>query len=311
MSLKTKAIDTVSRLIEKSKKISFPGFQKMPIYEVGVFFIKSLRGGFITTRAASIAFHMFLAIFPGIIFLFTLIPYFPVDNMEQEIMGVLSGIMPDYAFLTFKETIGDLLTNQRGGLLSISVLTTLYFSINGVNNLIATFNSSALITEKRSWWKQRLVSLTLTIILSLLIALATTLIIGSRSAVNYLVDLGVVKENWVLYLLFAGKWILVILLFYFSISVLYFAAPSKRKKWKFFSVGSSVATLSSILFSLGFSNYVNHFGKYNKFYGSLGAIIVLLLWIYFLAIVLLIGFELNSSVQSAALKNDNQLPDKT
>jgi len=161
--------------------------------------------------------------------------------------------------------------------------------------------------KKRSWWKQRLVSLTLTFILSLLIAVATILIMGSRVAVNYLVDLGIVKENWVLYLLFAGKWILVILLFYFSISVLYFAAPSKRKKWKFFSVGSSVATLSSILFSLGFSNYVNHFGKYNKFYGSLGAIIVLLLWIYFLAIVLLIGFELNSSVQSAALKNDNQL----
>ncbi len=306
MSIKSKVVDIANRLIEKSKKISFPGFQKMPIYEVGIFFIKSLRGGFISTRAASIAFHMFLAIFPGIIFLFTLIPYFPVDNLEIEIMSVLSGIMPDYAFLTFKETISDLLTNQRSGLLSISVLTTLYFSINGVNNLIATFNSSALVTEKRSWWKQRIVSLALTIILSLLIAIGTTLIIGSRWAVNYLLELGLVQENWVLYLLFAGKWLLVILLFYFSISVLYFAAPSKRKKWNFFSVGSSVATLFSIVFSLGFSNYVNHFGKYNKFYGSLGAIIVLLLWIYFLAIVLLIGFELNSSVQSAVLKNDNK-----
>lgn len=307
MSIKTNTINIANRLIEKSKKISFPGFQKMPIYEVGVFFIKSLRGGFITTRAASIAFHMFLAIFPGIIFLFTLIPYFPVDNLETEIMSILSGIMPDYAFLTFKETISDLITTQRSGLLSISVLTTLYFSINGINNLIATFNNSALITEKRSWWKQRIVSLTLTIILSLLIALGTTLIIGSRSSVNYLLELGLIKENWVLYLLFAGKWILVILLFYLSISILYFAAPSKREKWKFFSVGSSVATLFSIVFSLGFSSYVNHFGKYNKFYGSLGAIIVLLLWIYFLAIVLLIGFELNNSVQSAALKNEKRL----
>jgi len=306
MSIKTKFIRTTNLVVEKSKQVSFPGFQKMSIYEVGVFFIKSLRGGFITTRAASIAFHLFLAIFPAIIFLFTLIPYFPVHNMEKEILDILSGVMPHYAFMTFKETISDLLTNQRGGLLSISMLTTLYFSINGINNLIATFNNSALITRKRSWWKQRLVSLALTLVLSILISVGTTLIIGSRSAVNYLLELGLIRENWVLYLLFAGKWLLVILLFYFSISILYYVAPTERKKWQFFSVGSSVATLFSILFSVGFSSYVSHFGKYNKFYGSLGAIIVLLLWIYFLAIVLLIGFELNSSVQSAALKNDNK-----
>ncbi len=307
MSIKEKFIRTTNLIIEKSKQVSFPGFQKLPIYEVGVFFIKSLRSGFITTRAASIAFHLFLAIFPAIIFLFTLIPYFPVDNMEKEVFDILSDVMPDYAFMTFKETITDLLTNQRGGLLSISVLTTLYFSINGINNLIATFNYSALITKKRSWWKQWLVSLILTIILSIFISIGTILIIGSRSAVNYLVELGLIRENWVLYLLFAGKWILVILLFYFSISVLYFSAPTERMKWHFFSVGSSVATLFSILFSVGFSSYVSHFGKYNKFYGSLGAIIVLLLWIYFLSIVLLIGFEINNSVQSAALKNDNKL----
>lgn len=303
MTIKAKILSGVHYLINKSKKISFPGFQKVPIYEVGEFFIKSLRGGFITTRAASIAFHMFLAIFPGIIFLFTLIPYFPVHNLETEIMSMLSDIMPDYAFLTFKETIADLVTNQRSGLLSISMLTVLYFSINGVNNLITTFNNSALITEKRSWWKQRLIALALTIILSLLIATGTTLIIGSRFAINYLLELGIIKESRVLYLLFAGKWVLTILLFYFSISVLYFVAPAKREKWRFFSVGSSVATLFSIIFSVGFSIYVNHFGRYNKFYGSLGAIIVLLLWIYFLAIVLLIGFELNNSVQSAALKD--------
>lgn len=307
MSIKKKLIRTTNLIVEKSKQVSFPGFQKMSIYDVGVFFTKSLRGGFITTRAASIAFHLFLAIFPAIIFLFTLIPYFPVDNMEQEVFDVLSDVMPNYAFLTFKETIADLLTTQRGGLLSISVLTTLYFSMNGINNLIVTFNNSALITKKRTWWKQRLLSLALTIILSIFITIGTILIIGSRSAVNYLLEQGIIRENWVLYLLFAGKWILVILLFYFSISLLYFVAPTERKKWQFFSVGSSVATLFSILFSVGFSSYVSHFGKYNKFYGSLGAIIVLLLWIYFLAIVLLIGFELNSSVQSAALKNDNEL----
>lgn len=292
----------INIILVKSRKVTFIGFQRVPIYDVANFFVKSIRGGLITTRAASIAFHMFMAIFPAIIFLFTLIPYIHINNMQNEIMNILSGIMPEYAFLTFKETIGDIITNQRNGLLSFSVLITLYFSTNGVNNLIATFNSSLLIKEKRSWWKQRIVSLGLTLVLSLLFSAGTVLIMGTRVAVNYLLDLGIVQENWVIFLIFAGKWLLVILLFYLSISILYYVAPAKRKKWKFFSVGSTASSIFAIIFSLGFSSYVSHFGKYNKIYGSIGAIIVLLLWIYFIAIVLIIGFELNSSVRSAALE---------
>ena len=293
-------------LLQFLRTHSFPGFKQMSIYEVGEFFVFSLQKGQLTTRAASISYHLFLAIFPGIIFLFTLIPYLPVKNLDAEILSILANFMPAYSYKTFESTILDIISNQRGGLLSISVLSTVYFATNGINNLISTFNSSLLVEEKQSWWRSKLVSFLLTLILSVVMVIGTSLIFISQTLLQYLQQYNLFTGEWTIPLLLIGKWVIVLILFYLLVSLLYYAAPRKRFHWRTFSPGAVTATLLSIIISLGFSFYVNNFGHYNKFYGSLGTIVVLLLWIYLIAIALISGFELNVSIEAASKKRQNE-----
>jgi membrane protein len=298
-------------LLQFLRTHSFPGFKQMSIYEVGKFFVFSLQNGQLTTRAASISYHLFLAIFPGIIFLFTLIPYLPIKNLDVEILSILANFMPSYSYKTFESTILDIVSNQRGGLLSISIFSTIYFATNGISNLINTFNNSLLIKDKQSWWYSKLISFFLTIIFSIVMVIGTSLIFISQAVLQYLQQYNILTGKWTIPLLLIGKWIIVLILFYFLVSLLYYAAPRKRLHWQSFSPGAIIATFLSIIISLGFSFYVNNFGHYNKFYGSLGTIVVLLLWIYLIAIALISGFELNVSIEAASKKRQKKTQKKT
>ena len=290
------------KIIIKAKEVTLPGFDRMPIYDVGVFFVNGIKKGSLTTRASSIAFNLFLAVFPAIIFFFTLIPYIPVENFQAELLKLLQNILPENAYLSIKGTLEDIITHQRGGLLSIGFIAVLYFSTNGINAMIGAFNATYHSFETRSWLAQRLISTYLVLILTFLIATAIVLIVFSETAIQYLVEFGIMKVNITYYLLIFGKWLIILALFFFAISFLYYFAPAKKTEWKFFSAGSTLATILCIVISLGFSFFVNNFGQYNKFYGSVGTLIVLLLLMYFNAIILLIGFELNASIKDAHLE---------
>jgi membrane protein len=230
----------------------------------------------------------------------------PVKNLDTEILSILANFMPDYSYKTFESTILDIVSNQRGGLLSISVFSTIYFATNGISNLINTFNNSLLVEEKQSWWRLKLVSFLLTLILSVVTVIGTSLIFISQTLLQYLQQYNLFTGKWTIPLLLIGKWVIVLILFYLLISLLYYAAPRKRSHWHTFSPGAVIATFLSIIISLGFSFYVNNFGHYNKFYGSLGTIVVLLLWIYLIAIALISGFELNVSIEAASKKRQNE-----
>jgi membrane protein len=273
----------------------------MSIYQVGEIFIKGMGNGALTTRAASIAFKMFLAVFPAILFLFTLIPYIPIENFDQVLLSFLEGIMPKDAYETVKDTVLDIAVHKRGGLLSIGFLSALYFAKDGVSSIISAFNATALTIETRSWLKQQLISLMLVIIITILMTIAIAVTTFSGTVINYLVETGLVPVK-TSYLLFIAKWVIIIALFYFVIAFVYYFAPANKSKWKFFSVGSIIATGLTILISLGFSYYINNFGQYNKLYGSIGTLIIILMWMYWNSMVLLIGFEINVSIKNAQLK---------
>jgi len=292
------------KIVERAKKVTLPGFDRVPLYDVAVFFFKGLMKGSITTRASSIAFNIFLALFPAVIFFFTLIPYIPVEGFQTELLNLFKELLPDNAYKSVIGTLTDIVTIRRGGLLSIGVITALYFSTNGISALIGAFNATYLTFETRSFIAQKLISLVLVLILFILLTIAIVLLIFSQIAIQYLIKADLLELNYTYYLLKAGNWIVIVALFFFAISFLYYFAPAKKTKWRFISAGSTVATLLSILICSGFSFYVNNFGSYNKLYGSIGTLIVLLLWIYFNAIILLIGFELNTSISNAHLKEN-------
>ena len=195
--------------------------------------------------------------------------------------------------------------NQHGGLLSFGFLVTLFFATNGIDALMQAFNQSFHLNETRSFLKQKLISVFLFMILSLLLLTATTLIIGSEITVDFLIKKGLLKGNLDVLILMLGKWIIVLTLFFTAISIFYYFGPVKKMKYKFISAGATIATILSILASLGFSYYVNNFGTYNKVYGSIGTIIVIMLLLEFNSRIILIGFDLNAKIARHELKNNS------
>lgn len=298
-----KIIDSkpVAKTIAFSQKLVLPGFDGIAFYDVFLFFIKGIQKGSITQRASSLSFNFFLALFPAIIFFFTLIPYLPINDFQTTLFGILQSVLPENAFETVKSTISDILTNKRSGLLSVGFLMTLYFATNGVNAVIDAFNKSYHTSENRPWIKQRLISVFLVIILAVLLITAIALITVGSFLLNYLVEYGILKGEITIYLLFASRWIILLAMLFFGISFLYYFAPAKKKRFRFISAGSSLATFLILITTFGFNFYVTNFSKYNALYGSIGTLIIILMWIYFNAIILLIGFELNASISNAKI----------
>jgi membrane protein len=290
------------RLLIRARKISVPGFDKIPLYDVMLFFYRSMVDGSFTTRASAIAFSFFLALFPAIIFLFTLIPYIPIRNFQAELFLLIRDLLPASSFAAVEETIQDILTKPRGGLLSLGFLMALIFASNGLVSMMNAFDASLHTIERRNWIEQRLVSIVLLFILSVLLTLAISLIIAGQSAINYLDNSSLIGSRLTYYLLSVGKWLITLSLFFFAYSSLYFFAPTRKTRWRFVSPGGTLATLLSILVLIGFGYYINRFGQYNKLYGSIGTLLVILLLCYLMSLILLIGFELNNSITAARRK---------
>jgi membrane protein len=283
----------------KIRKLILPGFEGVPIYQVITFVIKGFRKGVLVTRASSIAFNLLMALLPASIFLFSLIPFVPIPNFQQELIRLFENILPTNAFSFLQTTIVDIVTHKSRSLLLIMFIATVIFSTNGIHAVIHAFVVSAHTFKSRSWVNQRKISVVLLLIIILMIATAGALVIFGKLAVNRLVELHIIKRHFVFIFLIFLRWILIVLLLFMAISFLYYFAPAKKTGFRFFSAGSTLATFLFILTSLGFSAYVNNFGQYNRLYGSVGTLMVILIWLYLNSIAILIGFELNLSILDA------------
>lgn len=289
----------VRPMIDYTKRAALPGFDNIPIYDVADFFFTGIRKGSIVMRSQSLAYSFFLAIFPSIIFVFSLIAYVPVEGLQDYALSITKDVLPKDAFRWAKDTIEDIIRIQRGGLLSLGFLTALYFTTNGFMTMMRGFNSSYHIAETRPPWKQRVTALVLTMILTALTTFASLIIFFSGTAIDFLAEHHILRSKTYVVLVLVFKWAVVLALFFLAISFLYYYAPAVKRRWRFISPGSSFATLLSVLFSTGFAYFVNNFGSYNKVYGSIGTIIVIMLWIYFNSMSLILGFELNASIDNA------------
>lgn len=291
----------------KAKQLSLPGFQKVPIYDVGIFYKNGLSNGAIGVRASAISFNFFIALFPGIIALFSLIPFIPIPGFQTQLIELIQEILPSNTYLAIEKTVVDVTTNKRVSLLSFGFIAALFFSTNGVSNMIAAFNATANEFENRSWIGTRVIGIPLVFVLVLFTTFGTGLIIFGKYILKVLVTQDVIHNNVSQLLFSSGRWFVILFVALVSISALYYYAPSKRRRYSFFSPGSIMATLLIILTSLAFSYYLSHFGRYNKLFGSIGTLIALLIWLNINAFVLLIGFELNVSIRNARLFNKKKL----
>src|SRR5258705_2967891 len=286
----------VKFVIRKSKNIILPGFTGIPLFDVVRFFFIQIQKTSLNERASSIAFNLLLAIPPACIFIFTLIPYLPIkDFMDQTyelIRDMIPGKQNNEPIINF---LKDFTSKERGDLLSVGFLLALYFSSNAMIGIMRSFNKMNYIGfSQRHAVHDRWVAIKLTTILFVIILLSIAALV-SRGAV--LTWLGV-EDPIIRAIIFNVRWIVIILLFFLTISFIYKHAPAVHKKWKLINPGSILATFMMLAFTMGFSYYVTNFGNYNKLYGSIGTILILMLLIFFNSLVLLIGFELNVSISS-------------
>lgn len=291
-------------LVKFLRVIKLPGFQGASVYEILKFFLAGLVEGFITTRAAAISFNFFLAIFPFAIFLFTIIPYIPIDHFQENLLEIIQSLLPRTTYDSVESTLIDILSIKRGGLLSFGFVLALFFANNGVMAIITGFNQTVHQMEMRSYFSQLRLSFLLTIFLSSLFIVTIILITAGEWLKGYILNLeffsGITPSSFKL-----GKWILLLGLFFLTISTLYYYAPNDRRNFKFFSPGAILSTGLFAVTYVIFQFYVVHFAQYNKLYGSIGTLLIILLWIYINSIILILGFELNAAIANAVERNRN------
>ena len=282
--------------IKWTKSIVLPGFGTLSVYEIIATFVNEFLRGSLLNKASSLAYNFMLAFFPATIFLFTLIPYVPVKNFQPTLLKTLAQVLPTNAYLAFDNTIKDIVSIHHGKLLSVGFITTLYFATNGISNLMQAFNRSSLIIEKRTWLKRRMVALVLTVVISLSLLIAIAIMVEGQTLIEILKSHLLSKSAFWGYLLTVARWLIIISIFFVTVSILYRYGPAHKLRWPFLNPGSILATSLAILSSWGFTFYINHFSSYNKLYGSLGTLIVVMIWLWLNSLILLIGFELNANI---------------
>jgi membrane protein len=241
------------KFIAWAKLFILPGFYPLPLYSVIAFFANEIQERTLLNRASALAFNFMLAFFPGTIFLFTLIPYIHIKNFQAQLLSVLSTILPYNAYMAFQATIEDIVRHQNGKLLSVGFVSALYFATNGVSNLMQAFNRSSLVIEKRSWLKRRGIAMVLTVVISILLLVAITFMTAGEALINFVKHHIDSKGHFWIYVIVFSRWIIVIAIFFFTISLLYRYGPANKEKWKFLSTGSILATILAVLTSFGFA----------------------------------------------------------
>lgn len=288
----------VTFITEKSKHRVLPGFHGIPLYDAFKFFLVQLKKSGLNTRAKSISFDFAMAIPAVLICIFTIIPYIPISKQfTKELLRLTRNITPDQNSYNFVNSfLTDFMNTPRVGLLSFSFVLVIFYASNAMLSIIKTFDL-AIYKQKRntSIIKKRIKAIRLTIVVLGILIGTILLLIGQGILFDHLMKWLKIKGADVLWVS-ALRWILTIGLFFYSISFIYKYAPSVKKRWPIISPGSVLAAFLMIATTSMFSFWVNHFNNYNKIYGSLGTILMLMFLIYLNSLILLIGFELNLSI---------------
>lgn len=250
-------------------------------------------------RAAAVSFSLILAVFPGTIFLFTLIPYVPIENLDLQIMEFLSNIIPLGIYKTVAATIQEIVSQKRVDILSFGFLFTVYAATNGMMALMRSMNISLDDREPRTFFKARLIALLLTGLLLMVLFSAIVILIVGQFGLNYLLKIGWLTDDYALYALQLLGYISIFLIFFLGICIIYHFGPALDKRLRFFNIGALISSIFCILATNLFSYYLSNFNSYNRLYGSIGTLIGLMVWIYLISLIIILGFEINSSLRDA------------
>ncbi|MEO5647689.1 MAG: YihY/virulence factor BrkB family protein [Chitinophagaceae bacterium] len=288
-------------LLQRSKKWILPGFEGVPMYEVLKFFAKQVKTQGLTERASAISYNFVMAIPPTCIFLFTLIPrlpFIPQSQIQAEIVRVINDIVPQKVHNEgLKIFVESFFAGDKIALISFGFVLSLFFASNAMMGLMRSFNKNYIGFEKRGGFRKRVIALKLTGLIFLMVLSCLILLISQGSVLSWLG----IKDNFLQNLIVYGRWLIIFALVFAAIGAIYRYAPSTQKRWNIFTPGGLLATILSIVSTIGFSVFVNNWSNYNALYDSIAILIVLMILIYINSLVILIGFEINVSIKSLSV----------
>lgn len=301
----------IAFFIRRSKHWYLPGFQGVPVYDVVRFFYTHIKMHGITERASAISYNFIMSIPPALLFLFTLIPNLPFlskKTIQTQLHNVIYDIIPSRIYnRELIKFVDSFIYDSRIGLLSVGLLFSLFFASNAIMGLARSFNRKNYIGfEKRMGLAQRWMAIKLTVLIFSLVLGYFILLISQGALLKLLIK----NKGW--RDVFANtRWLFIIFLIFFIIGFIFKYLPSVEKRWKLFSPGTITTTFLSIISSYAFSLYVTNFSRYNVLYGSIGTVMMVMALIYINALSILIGFELNVSINSLKIISHNRNePDK-
>ncbi len=279
----------------KTSKITLPGMDGLTAYDLWVIYSGGIINGTFSTRASAVAFSFFMAIFPFLLFILNLIPYVTfIDDFQIEFLVFMDSTLPPTTYVTFEEIFLDIAINQRGGLLSLTFLLSIFLMANGINAIFTGFEFSYHTTVNRSIVRQYIIAVGVSILMALLLLITVILGVYLTYAADDIQDLGFLLENIVTAQLMS--YAVFVLLVYVAVATLYYYGTKEGRLARFFSIGATFTTVLIVITTYLFGLYIENFSQYNELYGSIGALLVLMIYIWLNSNVLLLGFELNASL---------------
>ncbi len=288
-------IPVIRDLVRISKKIKLPGLGKFSLYHLLDIYGTGILKGSFSPRASSIAYSFFLALFPFLLFLLNLIPYIPIVGFQTRFLVFMEALLPAQTTQFFYPVIADIAVNPRAGLLSFVFFLSVFLSANGVNAIFSAFEYSFHVTINRTFFKQYLVAIAVSVFLAVLLLTSVGVILYGEYILHDFKSRAYISNDVAYISLF--QFLIFLVMIYTVIATLYYFGTKEGKSSSFFSIGAAVTTLLFLLTTYFFGVYINNFSNYNELYGSIGALLILMLYIWINSNLLLLGFELNISIQ--------------
>lgn len=273
--------------------------------ELGKRVWKEIQEDEVFGRAAELSYYFLLALFPLLIFLTSTIGVVlgSGTGTRQALFSYIARVMPPSAYQLIDSTMAEVSASSSGGKISFGILAALWAASNGLGAITQSLNVAYDVKENRAWWKQRLTAIVLTIALSVLIISALILVVAGGHIAEFLAGKfgfsSVFSLTWKIL-----QWPVVLAFMILAFALIYYFAPDLRKQsWKWLTPGAAIGVALWLAVSLAFRVYLHFFDSYSNTYGSLGAVIVLMLWLYFTGAAILIGGEINSEIENAAAQS--------
>ncbi len=305
------SIPVVRTLVKLLKLIILPGFNGLSLYHLLEIYIAGIIEGTFSSRASSVAYSFFIALFPFLLFILNLVPKIPIANFQERFLIFILKYLPAQTKDFFYPVVQDIALNPRDSLLSFTLLLTLFLAANGVNSIFSAFEYSVHVRINRNFFRQYFIALGVSILLALLLLITVGVILYGEYAISELKGGSYISDDvfWINALQFIVSFILI----YIIVATLYYFGTKEGRASRFFSIGALMTTLLFVLTTYLFGIYIDNFSNYNELYGSIGALLIMMFYIWINSNLLLLGFELNISLQRLkdnSIINPGNFPDK-